>query len=57
MKINYRTQGTCSSFIEVEVENNIVKEVSFTGVFNRKLKGIFFLIKKMVENGKILHLA
>ena len=30
MKINYRTQGTCSSFIEVEVENNKVKEVRRT---------------------------
>ena len=42
MKINYRTQGTCSSNIEVEVEN-----VHFTGGCNGNLKGICSLVKGM----------
>lgn len=29
MKYVYKTQGTCSTNIELEVENNIVKEVAF----------------------------
>lgn len=31
MKYVYKTQGTCSTNIELEVENNIVKEVAFRG--------------------------
>ena len=56
MKINYRTQGTCSSFIEVEVENNKVKEVSFTGGCNGNLKGICSLVKGMEVNEVISRL-
>lgn len=42
MKINYRTQGTCSSNIEIEVENDIITDVHFTGGCNGNLKGISF---------------
>ena len=56
MKINYRTQGTCSSFIEVEVENNKIKEVSFTGGCNGNLKGICSLVKVMEVNEVISRL-
>ena len=64
MKINYRTQGTCSSFIEVEVENNKIKEVSFTGGCevsftggcNGNLKGICSLVKGMEVNEVISRL-
>lgn len=31
MKITYTTQGTCSKLIEAEVEDGIVKEVTFYG--------------------------
>ena len=34
MKYVYKTQGTCSTNIELEVENNIVKEVAFWGGCN-----------------------
>lgn len=47
MKINYRTQGTCSSNIEVEVENDIITDVHFTGGCNGNLKGISSLVKGM----------
>ena len=29
MKITYKTQGTCSSHIEVEVEDDVIQQVSF----------------------------
>ena len=45
MKINYRTQGTCSSNIEIEVENDIITDVHFTGGCNGNLKAI----PKLVE--------
>mgnify|MGYP002230397939 CR=1 FL=1 len=47
MKINYRTQGTCSSNIEIEVENDIITDVHFTGGCNGNLKGISSLVKGM----------
>ena len=31
MKITYKTQGTCSSHIEVEVEDDVVQQVFFWG--------------------------
>ena len=47
MKINYRTQGTCRSNIEVEVENDIITDVHFTGGCNGNLQGISSLVKGM----------
>lgn len=47
MILNYKTQGTCSTLIEVEVENNVVKEVRYTGGCNGNLKGISALVKGM----------
>ena len=32
MTYTYKTQGTCSSNIELDVEDGIVKEVTFWGV-------------------------
>ena len=32
MTYTYKTQGTCSSNIELDVEDGIVKEVTFLGV-------------------------
>lgn len=40
MKYTYKTQGTCSSSIDIEVENGIVTAVKFTGGCNGNLKGI-----------------
>lgn len=47
MVFNYTTQGTCSTSIEVEVENDVVKEVRYTGGCNGNLKGISALVKGM----------
>ncbi len=46
MKHQYRTQGTCSQLIEFELEDNIVKNVKFTGGCNGNLQGL----SKLVEN-------
>lgn len=47
MVFNYTTQGTCSTSIEIEVENDVVKEVRYTGGCNGNLKGISALVKGM----------
>lgn len=47
MKYSYRTNGTCSSQIDLEVEDGILKDVCFTGGCNGNLKGISALVKGM----------
>ncbi|MGL5261539.1 MAG: TIGR03905 family TSCPD domain-containing protein [Bacteroides sp.] len=47
MKYTYKTKGTCSSLIELELEEGIVKEVAFVGGCNGNLQGIASLIKGM----------
>lgn len=47
MKFTYKTNGVCSRSIDVEVEDNIVKSVSFFGGCNGNLKGIGELVKGM----------
>ncbi|BEG98703.1 TIGR03905 family TSCPD domain-containing protein [Bacteroides sedimenti] len=47
MKSVYKTSGTCSSYISVEVENGILKDVAFQGGCNGNLKGICELVKGM----------
>ena len=45
MKTSYKTQGTCSSHINVEVEDGIVTHVQFYGGCNGNLQGICRLVK------------
>ncbi len=47
MHYTYKTKGTCSSQIDLEVENGIVQEVKFTGGCNGNTKGISSLVKGM----------
>ncbi|MCF2575066.1 TIGR03905 family TSCPD domain-containing protein [Phocaeicola barnesiae] len=47
MKYSYRTSGTCSSQIDLEVDDGILKDVCFTGGCNGNLKGISALVKGM----------
>ena len=47
MKHTYKTQGTCSTHIELEVEDNVLKEISFWGGCNGNLQGIRALVKGM----------
>ncbi len=47
MKYTYRTRGTCSSQIDLEIENGIVHNVRFTGGCNGNLKAIGRLVEGM----------
>lgn len=47
MKYQYKTQGTCSRSIEIEVENGLVKNVGFVGGCHGNLQGIGALVKNM----------
>mgnify|MGYP002580373571 CR=1 FL=1 len=45
--MKYRTKGTCSSSIDIEMDGNVIKSVIFTGGCNGNLKGICQLLKGM----------
>ena len=45
--MRYKTQGTCSSAIDVEVKDGIIESVAFTGGCNGNLQGISALVKGM----------
>ena len=46
--ITYKTSGTCSQLIDVEVdENGILQDVSFVGGCNGNLQGICALVRGM----------
>lgn len=45
MKYTYKTHGTCSRKIEIELDGDIIKEVSFEGGCNGNLKGISSIVK------------
>lgn len=47
MKFTYKTSGVCSRSIDIEVDDNIVKGVSFVGGCNGNLKGIGALVSGM----------
>ncbi len=44
---SYQTKGTCSKKIDIELDGDIVKKVSFTGGCNGNLKGIGSLVAGM----------
>lgn len=45
--MRYQTKGTCSTSIDVEVENGVIKFVEFFGGCNGNLKGIASLVTGM----------
>ena len=47
MEYHYKTHGTCSTRIVLEVEDGIVKDVSYEGGCNGNLQGICRLVKGM----------
>lgn len=47
MVYNYKTKGTCSVNIKLELEGNIVTNVEFTGGCNGNLKAISKLVNGM----------
>lgn len=47
MKTFYKTQGTCSQSIEVDVEDGIIKSVGFVGGCHGNLQGISKIVEGM----------
>ena len=47
MAYTYMTKGTCSRSIDVELEGNTIKSVSFLGGCHGNLQGISALVKGM----------
>ena len=47
MTYTYKTKGTCSTHIELEVEEGVIKEVAFWNGCNGNLQGISRLVKGM----------
>ena len=45
--MKYKTQGTCSQEIDIELKDGIIETVSFVGGCNGNLKGICSLVKGM----------
>lgn len=45
--MKYKTQGTCSTAIDIEVSDGIIESVQFTGGCNGNLKGICSLVQGM----------
>lgn len=47
MKFVYKTQGTCSTNIELDVEDGVVGKVTFWGGCNGNLQGLSRLVEGM----------
>lgn len=45
--MRYRTSGTCSTAIDIEVTDGVIESVQFTGGCNGNLQGISSLVKGM----------
>ena len=43
----YKTRGTCSTLIDIEVDGDIIKSVKFTGGCNGNLQGVSRLVEGM----------
>ncbi len=54
--MRYKTSGTCSSAIDFEVENGIVKNVKFIGGCNGNTQGISKLVEGMPADEVIARL-
>ena len=47
MQYTYKTQGTCSVAIDIEMDGDIIKNVNFVGGCNGNLKAISNLVRGM----------
>ena len=56
MELVYKTRGTCSTAIKINVEDGIVQEVVYSGGCNGNLKGIGSLVKGMPVDDVIARL-
>ncbi len=56
MELTYKTEGTCSTHIEIVIDNDTVQEVAFWGGCNGNLQGISRLVKGMKTDEVIARL-
>lgn len=56
MNFTYKTRGTCSSVIELDIEDDIIKSVYFWGGCNGNLQGLSRLVKGMKVDDVIARL-
>lgn len=56
METVYKTKGTCSTQINVDLDGEIIKSVSFTGGCNGNLQGVSKLVEGMNANDAIAKL-
>ena len=54
--MKYKTKGTCSSMIDIEMDGDIIKSVQFTGGCNGNLQGISKLVQGMKAEDAIARL-
>ena len=54
--MKYKTQGVCSSSIDIEMNGNTIESVKFTGGCNGNLQGISALVKGMTAEEAISRL-
>lgn len=54
--MKYKTQGTCSQEIDVQLKDGVIDSVQFTGGCNGNLKGICALVKGMKPEDAISRL-
>ena len=52
----YKTKGTCSTQIDIEVEDGIIKSVAFTNGCNGNLQGVSRLVEGMKAEDAIAKL-
>lgn len=57
MKFLYKTEGTCSRSIEIEVEDGIVKNVCFEGGCHGNTQGVSSLVRGMKVEDVIARLG
>ena len=51
--MKYKTQGTCSQEINIELKDGVIDSVSFAGGCNGNLQGICALVKGMTAEAAI----
>jgi uncharacterized protein (TIGR03905 family) len=56
METVYKTEGTCSTHIELTVEDGVVRKVAFWGGCNGNLQGISHLVNGMKAEDVIARL-
>ena len=52
----YKTKGTCSQQIDIEIKDGVIDSVKFTGGCNSNLQGISALVKGMTPEEAISRL-